>query len=524
MLWAAGTVWAQFSGLSTTQDGSRVYFASSLPRRGTDQDSSSKIFMIDGAGPRFFGHSVQLAASASEVSGVPGLPTLSGPQVSGDGTVLTYIYSFPCAGGSSCLPQHVFTEVLTPTGTMESFPGVGLMSRSGRYLASSSITEIDAPWYFQLTDLSSDTTLYQTRTIINAAAIADDGTTILGDASSAYLFQDGQLRNLATSGPLTEAAIDAGAATAVLGIQTSSQVRTLFGLNLATGAQWQISPANTDSYHASLSANGAWVLYLSQAGSAVQIFFGPSNAARPAVQLSQIPSGVKEAILSGDGRYAFVTTGEGALLRIETASGTSQTRIEPTPSFTLQNCAAPGSLNFLTGTGLGAASVEIAGLSAPILSRSDTSIVFQVPWEAPISYTALVIAPGGAPFFADSQQVGIDSFCPQAIPLGPQDPKNLYTPLAMHSDWGSLVTVENPASAGEVVHFFLMGGGSVAGPMITGVPAPFSAAAPLHHAGIHHARWRSRPQRSVFWPRPGTPRRLSIGSPDSTTPGECRLH
>jgi hypothetical protein len=83
ILWAAGTASAQFSGLSTTNDGSRVYFSSSLPQRDTSQNFSSKIFMIDSAG-------LHLVAS------VPGpgdfySPVLSFPQVSGDGTLLSYL-------------------------------------------------------------------------------------------------------------------------------------------------------------------------------------------------------------------------------------------------------------------------------------------------------------------------------------------------------------------------------------------------------------------------------------------------
>lgn len=214
------------------------------------------------------------------------------------------------------------------------------------------------------------------------------------------------------------------------------------------------------------------MLYISESAGAPQVFFGQSNGS--AAQLSSDPSGIVEATLSGDGQYAFVATGDGKLLRLGTASGASETWIGPTPTILAQGCTAPGSLYFLTGTGLGAASVTIAGLTPPILSSSDTSVVFQVPWEAPVSLTTLVIPQGGAPFFADSQPLTILSFCPQVIPLGPEDAGTLYTPLAVHSDWGSLVTVENPASVGEVVHLFLTGGGQVNGPTVTGVPAPLS--------------------------------------------------
>src|SRR5207244_13463031 len=47
-------------------------------------------------------------------------------------------------------------------------------------------------------------------------------------------------------------------------------------------------------------------------------------------------------------------------------------------------------------------------------------------------------------------------------------------PLALHQDWRSLVSDQNPAVPGEVIHVYLTGMGPVSGAMQTGVPAPLS--------------------------------------------------
>jgi len=386
--------------------------------------------------------------------------------------VLAYINSNYCFGGSGCIPQHVFTNVLVPGQNKVTFPGAGSISRSGRYLASFGITEFGAAWYFQLTDLTTGKPVYQSRDLAEVVAVADDGTAILADSTRVYLLKGGQETDLASGDLVIGIAIDAGATTATWGTQQAvGQPRILYGFDIATGTKWQISPANADAYGASLSADGKSVLYISQASATKQVFFGPSKG--PVVQLSSDPSGVVEATLSGDGNYAFLTTGAGKLLRLGTTSGTSETWIGPTANISL-GCIAPGSLSSVTGTGLGSASLTIAGLSPFVLSQSDTRIVIQVPWEIPISSTTVLIPDGGAPFFTDAQPVYVSSMCPQLIPLGPEDTASRYAPEAVHSDWGSLVTFANPASPGEVVHFFLTGCGAVTIPMTTGFPAPLS--------------------------------------------------
>jgi uncharacterized protein (TIGR03437 family) len=159
------------------------------------------------------------------------------------------------------------------------------------------------------------------------------------------------------------------------------------------------------------------------------------------------------------------------MLRIDRVTGDVTTLIGPTPTIGMvQTLTTPGSLTSIQGVGFENASIEIAGLPAPILRRSANEILFQAPWETPMTADVVTIPEGGRPYFEDSAPLSITEFAPQAIVLGTQTAG--FTPIAIHTDFRSLVTAESPAARGEAVHIYLTGGGPVSTPVATGVPGP----------------------------------------------------
>jgi hypothetical protein len=151
---------AQFSGLSTTNDGAQVYFSSPLPMRGTSQFLWPKIFRIDATG-------AALIAAVQRSSPVP--PTnayvLDDPQVSGDGRLLLYRGTLNCGCCSSCFlrEQHVTTLLDLTTGASAEVGANARFSRNGRYLAafaSGNVTPLP-PQAFLLTDRTTSQTIFQ---------------------------------------------------------------------------------------------------------------------------------------------------------------------------------------------------------------------------------------------------------------------------------------------------------------------------------------------------------------------------
>lgn len=468
---AASVAQAQFSGLSATNDGSRVFFASPLPMRGTDQFLWSKIFSIGAGG-------ATLAAEVAQTSPVP--PTnayvLDEPQVTGDGSLLIYRGTLYCVGGSSCFlsEQHSSSLLNIITGQTTYVGANASISRNGRYLASYSSGNVFNP-QFTLTDQTGNSTVFQGNFAPQTVSIAADGTTALAVGGSLQLISSAQstpgavLSTLVTAN-VTAAGIDDGATTILYETQ---QPRLLFVLNLNTMETKELGPDTRDSFQGTLSADGQWVAYLSDIGSTPQVFFSRIDGSEWK-QLAQSSAGAVDVTLSGDGSTVFAITGDYRILSIDAATGAITTLVGPTPSISGVQVTTPGSLATIQGTGLANATVKLGSISGLILSRSDTSIAFQIPWEVPVNADSLTIPEGGAPYFDDATPLDMGPFLPEPIQLGPPEPATGTEPIAIHTDFRSLVTDENPALPGEIVHIYLTGGGAVNPPVATGAVTPNS--------------------------------------------------
>lgn len=464
LLLLVATAQAQFSGLSSTDDGTSVYFASPLPERGTDQFLWSKIFRIDANG-------AALVAQVAQSSPIP--PTnayiLDQPQVSGDGTLLLYRGTLNCGCCSSCFlsEQHVTTLLDTTTGQSMFVGGNARLSRSGRYMAIYNSLNVIEP-QFMLVDRTTAATLYQGQMSPGTVSIAADGTTALTVDNALQVISGGNRTMLIDSG-ISAAVINDVATTIIYETQSP---RRLFVMDLNSGQTQELGPGDRDSFQATLSADGQWVAYLSTLGTISQVFFSRLDGS-DWQQLTN-GSGVVEATLSGDATTIFAIDVDGSMLRIDTASGNVTTLVGPTPAISSVEATTPGSLTSMQGTGLGDPSltIDISGLTCPVLSRSAGEILFQVPWEAPLSANAVLIPQGGSPYFDDAVPLQIEPFIPEPIILAPAEPATGTQPFAIHSDWSGVVTDENPAIPGETVHIYLTGGGPVSPPVPTGTPAP----------------------------------------------------
>jgi len=302
-----------------------------------------------------------------------------------------------------------------------------------------------------------------------SASIAFDGTTAVVNGSGLQLIKRGAISTLVSSN-VAAASIDDRASTIVYETATP---RRLFVLDLSTLATQELGADSRDNFQATLSADGQWVAYLSNIGSNSQVFFSRTDGSDWR-QLAPRADGTLEVTLSADASTAYAITGNQSILRIDTSTGAIATLAGPTPSISSVQASTPGSMTTLQGTGLANTTVTIAGMPGVILSESDTSIVFQMPWEVPVSADSVSIPQGGAPYFDDAAPLNLGPFLPQAIPLGPPEPVTGDVPVAIHSDFRSLVTDENPALPGEVLHMYLTGGGAVSPPVATGVAAPGS--------------------------------------------------
>ena len=134
-LWAIPAC-AQFTGLVTTDTGTDLLFASTLPLRGSGQPVQGRIYKIGSASP------INLVASVTKID--PPNPctllvcmssayNLFQPDISEDGAVLSYTGVADCVGLCSHGDPHDTTVLGVPGQGALDFNGQGRLSSSGRY-------------------------------------------------------------------------------------------------------------------------------------------------------------------------------------------------------------------------------------------------------------------------------------------------------------------------------------------------------------------------------------------------------
>ena len=152
---------AQIQDLATTQDGSRVYFASTIKLRQSDESLASKIFMIDSTGAYLIDDEGTVALGES-------YPNLHAPGVTSDASMVVETATRFCNFGSPCVFDEQ-SNPRTPPGMSDPFlpsdQGGVAISRNGRYAALySTVKALPAPGPVTLIDLSTGT-----RTVLSNA-------------------------------------------------------------------------------------------------------------------------------------------------------------------------------------------------------------------------------------------------------------------------------------------------------------------------------------------------------------------
>lgn len=522
---------AQFESLATTDDGSVLYFATNLRQKNTAQTFYGKIFKVDSAG-------IQMYAAREKVEPPPltqpvpggfrGLSNyywLSTPDVSGDGKVVAYSGTADCYGAAYKCATPSLTEA-TVTGTLSApdlrLPGYSRLSQNGAYALSVGNSALAHGLF--LTDVRSSGTPAPIASFCTDATVSPVGRVVSNNGEVA-LFCTWVLRLIKPGIPapsLGELLYNGFGAESPI----SGPVMDANGSVVVFASRWQLPPPQFsrirvfrrsdssirtvvegygDFYSPVVTTDGSRLLFLSTATDGgepgpAQAFIANMDGTR-IERLTNDPRGIRTASISGDGRVAWVVTGAGRLLRIDTGSKTWTEIIGRTPfvdsvrPFTatsaLSTYAATGSLAQASGTvfvdsPISAASIplprELNGLSAslggvdvPLLQVSPGDFTFQVPWELDPGAYDFKIQTSIETQWENSVQIPIWTVLPVDVSSGVPAPittAQLDYTLAAHGDWSGTVTPSNPARRGEVVHVYATGLGPVKAPVQTGVPAP----------------------------------------------------
>jgi uncharacterized protein (TIGR03437 family) len=464
MLTVTAPIWSVFAWAQTqlvvTDDGAKAFFlASNLRPKGSDQNLT---------GPQ--GYSFSAAGLQLQPTGFPdpGV-SLTSIAVSGDAslTAANGVRSCP-PGGPFTLPQcpagfERYQTVIRFKGGSVTLAGTTAFSSNGRFAVVFGQTGSN-PTSLLVVDLTSGA---QFTTGALAAAkgrfLTADGSVVVAKGDQLALVSPVSVKLSGSwSGTADSLWVDDSGSTIVYELGRKVHLRSRDGSDLILG------PDGADSFGPSLSRDGKEIVFLSTVGDVPQVFI--SSRGGSARQLTLVPEGIREAVITGDGLTVFMLTKTGRLLRVAVQNPIAEQLLGPAFSVWQVGPLTPGSAVTVQGTFCsGNPRVSVDGLPAPVFAVASDTALFQVPWEI-----ANVGKPATAAAVEASVVITFDSSPWEQVSSSYWQPFSPFLPARnmLHQDFGSLVTQQHPGIPGEIVHLFGTGLGPVDQPVQTGAPSP----------------------------------------------------
>jgi uncharacterized protein (TIGR03437 family) len=483
----------QFIGLATPADGSRVYFATMLRQKNTTQPVWGKLFQIDASG-------LQLVLSRDEqIPPPPPYPTqalvtnafdIFAGSVSADAQVSAVAARRACPYGSCTYERvEIFATTISANGRSTDYPGALQLSASGEWAFGASANGVfgQAAYLFNVKtgeggSLDAVIPFFDRpiRIASTGHSVADDGTFAYSTGQVVVTIHGQDVRRIPGNGNTQEPVMDRSGGTIVFAVGDTIRLAdpTGSGSSLLLG----------NGFAPSLSDDGQTLVYLANRAKPQLHVFRLGGADR---QLGFDTAGIAQAILSGDGSTIYAVTLGGRLLKVSAATGVAQELIPRTPYLTGGGpLLAPGKLTSLSGVGLTDLSftadaplpamlngirVSIQGQTTLIQSVSPNAITVLVPPTVTPSSNGTVTSPidvtltSPSPFDGPHADMYIAQYAPDALTI-----PGTNTVLAAHQDWHGLVTTDDPAAPGEVIHAYAVGLGDTSPSVGYGQPAPTS--------------------------------------------------
>jgi len=457
---------AQFQGLTTTGNGSVLYFSSPIRPKGTEQTFHSKIFRWDVAG------GIQVFAEVQSEGQSDGCVTnsfyqLQVPQVSDDGTVVAYTASRPGPGGRFCVPVETNQGTIELPGRERRLDGNIALSPSGRYAVTTPLAAVTDSFHI-ITDLTSGTSAAVAGAFNGSAQRVTDDATIVTPQPSAVIVTDrsGGTRVFQTKYQVDDVIIDRSGKTVVYvtnlapGSAGAVQPGRISSIDLTSGRETQLTTGFAPR-NPSLTSDGATVFFtdfnlIGQGQQMYAIGIGGSGLR----QVTSANDQIGAAVVSGDGLTAYTITGAERLVRIDAMSGASA-ELAATPPFLgaayrvfppATTIAAVGSVMSLYGSGLSnTRQLTFCGQPVPFKTINSGIVQFQVPWDAPEGACQAIVQTD-SPF-----EHGIN------LEVRILDPQFVGYPDAFlnHQGFTGPITLAAPTHPGEVIVAYMTGLGPV---------------------------------------------------------------
>ncbi|MGJ5817602.1 hypothetical protein [Paludibaculum fermentans] len=479
----AASLQAQIASLSTTDDGSVLYFTTPFTQPGAAQPAHGKSFRIDAQGLALQEARI-LEIVEAPVNVISNFYNISGIDVSGDGRITATAASRLCQENFCGSMVNTMTTV-RGRGEPVDYSGPARLSPNGRYLAAT-ITGIPRPTGARRSQWDLETgeswPLPYNSFAPSGRMITNDGTVLLKYDDDLQLFHRGALQRVTFHSESIEgAAIDAEGRSLIFTSRWPApynQYARVRRLDLATGELTTLLEGAADFTQPAISNDGSLALTVS--GGQVFVLNTDGTGLR---QLTSENDGIQTAILSGNGRVAYALTFGGRLLRIDVEEPKVTQILGRTAHVETESLhGAIGSAMLIKGTALDEPDLQvtIGGRPAPIVQAKPGELLVQVPWECaadPETQVALQTK-------AEYPLVEPMQFQAYVSALYP----DIYG-VPKHANTQQPVTLDDPAQPGETIYIQALGLGSVMAPVETGKPQPATPVPTLQKEFI--CRWSS---------------------------------
>jgi len=470
---------AQFQDLATTHDGSDLYFSSAFTQTGEErQVPHRKLF-------RWTQEGFELVAQREQTGSgrFANFYEFVLPDVSADGSVVTATASRRCSGGSSCLFVALESpELITDDNPFPLRFGKLQVSDNGRFLL------LHGPEIERLDQETDERLLFPGRTRRVAAdrqAITSDGRILLIGAALLGLWDGDSIADVRLESQPLQAVVSDDGSRVLFVARESETASSLWAMRADGSERSRLEESGREPFHPALSADGNVAVHVADRRIVVTDLTLQTDR-----RLDQ-PASVVEATISGNGEIVFAATSLNELWRIDLLSGAAERIVDrvPAPSHYVRGAPVPGSLRWFRGSGLAPAlaladapyprsfegvTVEVGGTQAAIVAVAPEQIVYQIPWEATLGPTELRLTRPEAPFEATQAEATLVERQFEIVRFG----REAYSPevaagaVVVDQDFQRLITQEDGARPGEIVHVYATGLGETVGAPATGEPTP----------------------------------------------------
>lgn len=519
---------AQQIQLSTTADGSTLYFVTQAPRRGMEEPRQGRIYTFTSDGLSLFDQ-----RDREELPAAPGQPrvtnyySFTAADVSSTGGTIAVTASRQCLSGRDCLPVPLTQTVLSGE-TERTVQGRVQFSANARWMLRFREPSLSAgPGGLIDLQTGAERNLdFRESDLQTGLLVANDGSVVRGSGGTLELLRPGAASWERLTSLLNEevrsASIDTEARFVVYASRWSYPHHAYSRLRVARLHPYSLTTlieGFADYYQPTLSHDGRRALFLSNDPRDNSGILVPPQAFVVDIdgtslrRLTDDPSGIEKAILSGNGRVAFALSRSGRLLRIDVDSGV-QTELLP-PSIQVFNSPslAAGSRVDIEAFDDPAFGISLGGHALPVKQHASGRFSFVVPFDyagQTLRFQAESLLPPG-PF--EPQLLDTDAYVFTRLANSLFLPEEYGGPgaygfrfsLTFDEGYNRLITPFEPAPTGSVVNVLATGlgpvepaTGALAEPLscrwfqpAAGVPiAPLSAGLHPSEPGVYELRFR----------------------------------